>query len=121
MPRTVEFEDPKRLELIKALKESARKEEAGIWGILADELSRTGRNRREVNLWKLSEDTKEGETVVVPGKVLGDGDIDHKIHVAAYKFSENAKKKIEKSGGKSMTINELVKKNPKGSNIRLIG
>lgn len=120
MPRTVEYEDPNRIELIKTLRESARKEEAGIWNKLADELSRSSRQRREVNLWKLSKYTKEGDTVIVPGKVLGDGELKHKINIAAYKFSENARKKIEESGGKLMTIKELIKKNPKGSNIRLI-
>ena len=121
MPRTVEYEDPKRLDLIMELKASANKEDAAIWSTLAEELSRSGKNRREVNMWKLSKYTKDGETVVVPGKVLGDGELSHKINIAAYKFSEKAKKKIEKSGGKSMTIQDLMKKNPKGSNLRLIG
>ncbi len=121
MPRTVEYEDPTRLDLIRELKESANKEDAAIWRTLADELSRSGKNRREVNMWKLSKYTKDGETVVVPGKVLGDGELGHKINIAAYKFSEKAKKKIEKTGGKMMSIQDLMKKNPKGSNLRLIG
>ena len=121
MPRTVEFEDPKRLELIEELQESAVKEGAEIWKTLAGELSRPRKNRREINMWKLSKFTKEGETVIVPGKVLGDGDLEHRIDIAAFKFSEAAKKKIEKSGGKIISIKDLIKKNPKGSNLRLIG
>jgi large subunit ribosomal protein L18e len=120
MSRTVDYEDPSRLGLIQELKASAKKEDAEIWKTLAAELSRPRQNRREVNMWKLSKYTAAGETVVVPGKVLGDGVLEHKINIAAYKFSDAAKKKIEQSGGKMMSIAELVKKNPKGSNIKLI-
>ncbi|MBN2250710.1 MAG: 50S ribosomal protein L18e [Candidatus Altiarchaeota archaeon] len=121
MPKTVEFEDPRRLALIEELKASARKEDAEIWHTLAWELSRPRKNRREVNLWKLSKYTSEGETVVVPGKVLGDGRLEHKIEIAAFNFSKEAKEKIEKSGGRFMSIYDLIKKNPKGSNLKLIG
>lgn len=121
MPRTIEFEDPKRILLIRSLTETARKDEVGIWDALAGELSRPRKNRREVNLDKLNKYTKDGEVVVVPGKVLGEGSLDHKITVAAYKFSNSAIEKIEKSGGKYMTLEALMKENPKGSNVRIIG
>ncbi len=64
---------------------------------------------------------QKGETVVVPGKVLGDGSLDHKLEIAAFKFTQSAKEKIKKAGGKFMSISELIKKNPKGSNVRIIG
>jgi large subunit ribosomal protein L18e len=121
MPRTVGFEDPKRILLIRSLTETSLKGEAGIWKALAEELSRPRKNRREVNISRINEHTKEGEIVVVPGKVLGDGDLDHKITIAAYKFSTSAIEKINKSGGKHMTLNELMKANPQGSNVRIIG
>ena len=43
------------------------------------------------------------------------------IEVAAWKFSKTAREKIEKAGGKCYSIRELVEKNPKGSNVRIIG
>jgi len=100
MPRTVEYKDPARLELIRELKESANKEDAAIWRTLAHELSRSGKNRREVNMWKLSKYTKDGETVVVPGKVLGDGELDHRINIAAYKFSEKQKRRSRRQAAR---------------------
>lgn len=121
MPKTVEFQDPNRLELIRELKKSAREEKAEVWKALAKELSRPRRSRREVNIWRINQNTKDGEIIVVPGKVLGDGRLDHRIKIAAFKFSDNAIDKIEKSGGKYMSISDLVKENPKGSNIRIIG
>ena len=42
---------------------------------------------------------RSGETVV---KVLGDGEITRALNVMAAKFSESAKAKIEKAGGKAI-------------------
>jgi large subunit ribosomal protein L15 len=42
---------------------------------------------------------RSGETVV---KVLGDGEISRAINITAAKFSESAKAKIEKAGGKAI-------------------
>lgn len=121
MPRTHEFEDPGRLELVDELKAIARKNDAKIWKVMARELSRSRKNRREVNLWGINRCAKKGDTLVVPGKVLSEGTLDHKVDIAAFKFTSDAKKKIEKLGGKTMSISELVRKNPKGSNVKLIG
>jgi large subunit ribosomal protein L18e len=64
--------------------------------------------------------TKEGETVAVPGKILGTGTIEHKITVAAMNFSKEAKDKILNAGGKCLTIDDLLKTNPKGTRIKLM-
>lgn len=121
MPRTAEFEDQNRLELIKELRQAAKKEDGKIWKRLAEELCRSRKNRRTVNIWRINRHTKEGETVVVPGKILGSGNPSHKLNIAAFKFTDGAKQKIEKFGSKTFSISELIKKNPKGSNIRIIG
>lgn len=121
MPKTFEYEDPVRLQLINELKAAARKEDANIWSAVARELVRSRKNRRGVNLWRINKYAKKGETIVVPGKVLSDGSLDHKVEIAAFKFTENSRKKIDKSGGKYMSISELIKKNPRGSNVKLIG
>ncbi|MFC2174960.1 50S ribosomal protein L18e [archaeon] len=70
--------------------------------------SRSG--RAEVNVGKIGKLTKKGETIVVPGKVLGTGAIDHAVTVAAMRFSESAKKKIEAAGGKAVAITDVDKK-----------
>jgi large subunit ribosomal protein L18e len=59
--------------------------------------------------------------VVVPGKVLGAGRIDHPVHVAAFTFSEQARSKILRAKGKCLSILELMEKNPKGTNVKIIG
>jgi large subunit ribosomal protein L18e len=103
--------------LIQEIKENASKEESAFWKRIRKELERSRRNRRSVNIERLETHTKDKETIIVPGKVLGDGELTHDITVAALQFSEKAKEKIKKT----MTIKELLKENPKGKGVRIIG
>jgi len=121
MVRSVEFKDPSRVELIRAVEKAAGKEESNLWSTVAEELSRVRKNRREVNVYKINKCTSNGDVVVVPGKVLGDGALEHKVSVAAFKFSQGAEQKIKEAGGEVMSILDLVRKNPKGSKIKLMG
>ncbi len=106
--------------LIRFLEKASNQYKARIWKYVAELLNKPTRQRIEVNIGKINRLTKEGETVVVPGKVLGGGILDHKVTVAAWRFSESAKKKIEKIGGEAISIEELVKRNPKGSFVKII-
>jgi len=121
MVKTTKFANPSRLRLIKELKKLAREEKAPIWRAVAEALGRVRRNRPEVNVGKISCYTRKDDYVVVPGKVLGDGKLEHSVVIAAFKFTEGALLKIEKAGGKALSIQELAKQNPKGSNIKIIG
>jgi large subunit ribosomal protein L18e len=107
-------------ETIVALEKLARKEDAPIWDDVAYELSRATRKRVIVNVGKISKLVKDGDVVVVPGKVLGYGKFDKKATVAAWAFSGSARAKIEAAGGKALGILELASQNPKGSNVRII-
>jgi large subunit ribosomal protein L18e len=44
-----------------------------------------------------------------------------KVSIAAWSFSEKSQEKIIKAGGKCMQIQDLLKNNPKGENIRILG
>ena len=102
------------------LRKQSRIHGAKIWRYIADLLLKPTRSRVEVNVSKINRFTGEGDIVVVPGKVLGTGNISHKVIVAAWSFSEKAKEKIESAGGKCLAIPELVEKYPNGSNIKII-
>jgi len=91
-----------------------------LWADIAERLKRPRRLMAEVNLSKLSKLTSEGEVVVVPGKVLGSGEISHSITVAALGFSEAAKAKLTKAGCKYLSISELAELSPEGSRIKII-
>jgi large subunit ribosomal protein L18e len=73
-----------------------------------------------VNVGKIERHTNAGDIVVVPGKVLGSGIISHKVTVAALNASSTARSAIVGAGGSLITIDELMKKVPKGSGITII-
>ncbi len=112
--------DVQRLMLIKLLKKVARENKANIWRYVAELLQKPRRLRPQVNISKINRYTKDGDTIIIPGKVLGAGNLDHKVTVAAYSYSESAKEKIEKAGGKVISIQDLIHENPKGSNVKII-
>ena len=58
--------------------------------------------------------------VNLPGKVLGSGALNLPVKVAALDFSEAAVSKITGANGTCMTIEDLVRDNPKGSRIRIL-
>ena len=105
--------------MISELRKAANKNNAEIWRRVAELLDKSTRQRVRVNLSKINRYTKEGEVVVVPGKVLGSGTLDHSVTVAAWDFSKNAYDKISKVG-KVITIKKLIEENPKGSGVRII-
>jgi large subunit ribosomal protein L18e len=103
------------------LRTAFKKTKAPIWRALQEELSGPRANRREVNVGKLAELTKSGEVLVVPGKILGTGNLGHKLTVCAYSVSEGAAKKIVSAGGKVISFEDLAKKHPDGRGVRVIG
>ncbi|MBS3124613.1 50S ribosomal protein L18e [Candidatus Woesearchaeota archaeon] len=105
--------------LIAELEQKAS--ESNLWQRVVQELKKPTRQRREVNLYKISEHALEGETVLVPGKVLSLGEVSKKVDVAAMSFSAEAKRKITASKGKAYTIKELFEQNPQGKKIRILG
>lgn len=112
-------DNPLLINTIHQLHKASKKYDAQIWVKLANELERSKHHRVSVNLSNISRSIKEGETAVVPGKVLGSGD-SSSICIAAFNFSDAAKKKIERAGGEYLSLEELIEKNPKGSGVRII-
>ncbi|MBT3395394.1 50S ribosomal protein L18e [archaeon] len=102
--------------LILDLKVHSHKEKSPFWKVIAKELEKPTRRKRTVNISKLNKVTKKGETIVVPGKVLGNGELNHELTIAAFHFSETAKNKLKNT----LTIRELLKKDQKGKNTRII-
>ena len=105
--------DPNLLVLDRLrLRAETRANGAEIWRDIALRLEKSKQNWAEVNLSKLERNASESDVIVVPGKVLGAGSLSKKLTVAAYDFSESAKKKIAEAGGKHLTIPEMVKRPP---------
>ncbi|MCP8304674.1 MAG: 50S ribosomal protein L18e [archaeon] len=106
---------------IHNLRQAYKKSQAPIWLATVRYLSKSSSRRPSVNIGKISRLTKEGDVVLVPGKVLGGGVISHKITVGAYSFSEKASWKIQKAGGDTLTLAEFIKKFPDGGRVILVG
>lgn len=112
--------NPKITELITNLKEKSYREKAAIWRDIARKLEKSARRQAEVNLSQINRHTKPDELVLVPGKVLSSGALDHKVQIAALNFSKKATEKIDNAGGECLDINQLLEKNPKGTGVRII-
>lgn len=78
---------------------------------LAACLSAPSKTKAEVNIGRLGE-AKTAE-IIVPGKVLGSGEVNKKMTVYAMSFSEQAEEKLKKAGCSCILLNEALKKNPK--------
>ena len=107
--------------IIMELKKRSSEQSVNLWKKIAQDLERPTRKRRIVNLSKLNRFTSENDFVVVPGKVLGSGSLDHKLTISAYQLSTQAKDKIEKTGSKILNLLDLSKEKPNGKKIRIIG
>ncbi len=117
MPRTGPTNYQLRL-LLNDLQGKAR--ESRLWRRVMEDLQKPSRQRRTVNVYKIEKYAEEGETVVVPGKVLSVGELKKNVAVAAFTFSEEARRKIN-AAGKALTIKELLDKNPQGKGVRILG
>ena len=113
--------NPMLVSLIQELKKQSNENDVAIWKDIALRLEKPSRNWPVVNLNRISQHVNEKETALIPGKVLSDGKLTKKVSIAAWSFSEKSKEKIKKAGGKTMSIEELIKSNPKGENIRILG
>ena len=114
---------PTNLKLQKLIIETKKlgsKDKSKFWKRVSQELAKATRQRREVNIETINRTIREGETAVIPGKVLSNGELTKKVTIAAYKFSETAKEKINKKG-KAITIQQLMKDNPTGKKVRIFG
>ena len=103
--------------LIRYLKKKSNEEGVEIWKDIAWRLEKPRRQKAGVNISRINRYTKEGDTVVVPGNVLGAGRLEHKVIVAAWKFSDGARRKITEAGGEAITIGDLLERNPRGSGV----
>lgn len=92
----------------------------GAWLSVASLLSSSRRNAIDVNLSDIDKISSEGDIIVVPGKVLSQGEVKKKIRIAAYKFSDKAREKLLKEKAQLVTILEEIKQNPEGKGIKVV-
>ena len=118
--KQIKSTNPNYVSLIRLLEKKSRENDAAIWMDVAERLSQPKSKRVTANVSKINRHTKENEEVVVPGKVLGSGMMNHPVTVAALDFSDEAQSKIISAKGKCLTLLEVLEANPKGANLRII-
>jgi len=108
------------ISLIEDLKSHSRTTGSALWRDIANRLESSKNNWAQPNLSRLSRHSEKKEVIIVPGKVLGSGDLMGKQTVAAFSFSEVAKEKIEESGGRVLSIRDLMDENPSGKGVKIL-
>ncbi len=118
--KDTEKTNPRLNRLISDLKAASRDNGVAFWRDVAKRLEKPSRNYAAVNLSKINRHTKSNDTVLVAGKVLASGDIDHSVTVAALGFSSQAATKIASAGGKCLKIEKLMQEQPKGTGVKIL-
>ena len=109
------------LHMVKDLKQASKKNEAPIWSKLADLALKPSSSKRTINLTRINRITKDSDVLFVPGKVLGTGNLSHKITLSSFSISTTAANKIIQSGGNIMTYSDMIKKFPTGKGVIIFG
>jgi len=104
-------------ELVKTIIAAKKNKE---WLKVAEILSGPRRKRININLKEINKNVKEGEIIVVPGKVLSQGELNKKIKIIAWDFSEKAKEKLLKSKSEILDIIKEIKKNPMAKKVKIL-
>jgi len=109
------------LQMAKQLRGASKKNNAPIWLKLAELALKPSRSRRVINLGQLDKFVNDNDVVVVPGKVLGTGNMSHKITLCSFSISTTGAKKVTQSGGKLVDFTHLIKNHPTGKGVKIIG
>ena len=108
MKINVEREDIKQW--LKQLHGVSREDHyAGLWKRVLKLSEVPTRRRRGVNLYQIDKYSKEGDNIIVPGKVLGDGRMTHKISITAMEYSAKALSNLKSSDCKVRKLDEMLK------------
>jgi len=94
--------------------------EGKIWEVASKYATISRKRLPAVNLSKISRTCSPKDQILVPGKVLGTGKLEHPAQIAAFSFSMSALKAIEIAGGKAMSVKQLIELNPKGKGVKII-
>lgn len=73
-----------------------------------------------VNVELLDKACKDGDKIIVPGKILGSGALTKKLKVVGFSITSEAQEKITKAKGEFVEILEEIKKNPKLNDLKLL-
>ena len=107
----------KKSELVETIIKAKKNKE---WLKIAHIISGPTRKQASINLDQIDKETKEGDTILIPGKVLGQGDVSKKIRIVALSFSKSAREKLKERRCEVVSILEEIKVNPKAQGLKVL-
>lgn len=90
------------------------------WNKIAQIISGGRRRYSDVNIGRIEKESNDGDVIIVPGKVLGNGNLTKKIKVCALYFSESAHEKIKQGKSEGVKLIDEIKKNPEAKGVKIL-
>jgi large subunit ribosomal protein L18e len=90
------------------------------WKQVAKILSGPTRSFSKINLKDIDSDSKPGDTIVIPGKILSQGNLSKKLKLCALSISASALNKLSDSKSEFSNIISEIKSNSKAEGIKLL-
>lgn len=90
------------------------------WHGLAQRISASTRQHASMNLGEIDAIAKEGDVIVVPGKVLSSGSLSKKIKICALSFSQSALDKIKSHKSEAVILLDEITKNTKAQGVKIL-
>ena len=112
--------NPELVATIQTLRRAGWKNESPLWRLVAKSLEKPSRTWATVNVGHIARVAAQAQLVVVPGKVLGAGELAQKVDVAAWGFSDSAREKIHAVGGRCLSLSEAASANPSGTGAMVV-
>ena len=107
---------PENIDKLKLIR-LAKKTKKRLWRRVAEILSAPRRRQVKVNIGKINKYAKPGDTIIIPGKVLGKGELTKKLTVVAFEYSASAIKKLESSGCSTHRLIEYLDKDVRNAKL----
>lgn len=105
---------------VRVLIRKLHKTQKPVWRVIADRLGSSRRAHRvEAGLWRIAKNTQAGDVICIPGKVLSDGEITHKVTIGSIGISANALQKLQQAGCEWMSIDALLDKYPDAKGVKI--
>lgn len=82
---------------------------AGLWKRVLKLSAVPSRRRPTVNLFKINKYSAAGDNIIVPGKVLSEGQMDHKVTITAMEYSATALSRLKSSQCKIIKLDDMLK------------
>jgi large subunit ribosomal protein L18e len=120
MSDVIRKQNPELARVIIELRKAARVHKAPVWTAAADRLCRPRHQVFPLNVGHLERLAQPKETIVVPGKLLAEGNLSKPLTVGAISYSFEAQSKVRAAGGVALSISELLKQHPDGKGVRLL-